>query len=523
MVDRPFLTSYIWCASDVPRACPPILRLRHASAMSTHQNQPGSSTLRARLCPKPKEKTMYSNKIHSELTKVGITKADVEATPSTEAWGELHQRRKKLRRASEALMKAMPATGDIPDALNSAYEVLGSSISAISDEIDQREAAGHRESPMEDRQLLQQEREAVLTAARNQAAATTVTGHSRHANVRRPSALPGVGRSDYRPGEPLILKRGDSAAQCYGQVEDTIGDIVKAVVMGDHSNLTPQASQMVGSGGSGGFTVPTALWGTILDLARNKMRIAEAGATMIDAPQSSSLSFATLESDPSAYWRGELTDITESTAAFGSRNFHPKTVAVLVSGSIELAEDSPTLGQMIMETIASQIALQVDYAALSGNGIGQPLGILNQANVQSIDAAGALTDFDPFARAVQKVRQKNVEAGAFILSPSTLGHIDRLADTTGQPLQPPPSMRDRAFLDTNQIDTTEGSPITASAVTGEWESLYAVFRQRLVLEVTRTSGDNFKKLGWQARGYARVDSFAVRADRFCKVINLPAS
>ncbi|GEM_PF-7050505 len=47
-------------------------------------------------------------------------------------------------------------------------------------------------------------------------------------------------------------------------------------------------------------------------------------------------------------------------------------------------------------------------------------------------------------------------------------------------------------------------------------------RQRLAIEIVRTSGDSFKKIGWQARGYARVDSFAVRADRICKVINLLA-
>lgn len=45
-------------------------------------------------------------------------------------------------------------------------------------------------------------------------------------------------------------------------------------------------------------------------------------------------------------------------------------------------------------------------------------------------------------------------------------------------------------------------------------------RQRRAMEIARTSGDSFKKLGWQARGYARVDAFAVRADRFCTVINL---
>ncbi|MBA3068668.1 MAG: phage major capsid protein [Hyphomonas sp.] len=172
---------------------------------------------------------------------------------------------------------------------------------------------------------------------------------------------------------------------------------------------------MLGSGGAGGFTVPGALWGQVPDLARAKMRIAQVGATIIDAPQGGTMSFPTLERDPTAFWRGELENIEESSAAFGLRTFKPYTVAVLVSGSIELIEDSPTLGEFLMSTIAAQIAEQVDYAALAGHGLGQPLGILNHSEIQAVDAAGVLADYDSFARAVQKVRQQNVEPGAFIL------------------------------------------------------------------------------------------------------------
>ncbi|MBU4061140.1 phage major capsid protein [Hyphomonas sp.] len=454
---------------------------------------------------------MFNNETLAELTKVGVSASDVKPDVLAASWAELHERRKKLRKAADNVKSDSDAAG-------AAFNAMCEAINLISDEIDTREARGERESPHHDRMAMRQSREDAIQAARTRMEETRVDPRALARSQRGTS-----GFSSHRDGEPLVLRPGDSAADVYGRSRDNLGDVVKAALTGDHSRLSPQSSQLLNSGGAGGFLVPDALWGGVVDLARAKMRIAQAGATIIDAPQGGTMSFPTLERDPVAHWRGELADINLSSAAFGLRTFKPYTVAVRVEGSIELLEDSPTLGDFLMTTIGTQIAEQVDYAALAGNGIGQPLGILNHADIQQVDAVGVLADYDPFARAVQKVRQQNVEPGVFILSPSTLGHIDRLADTTGQPLQPPPSLRDRMMLDTNQVDVTDASPFTASAVTGEWASLYAVFRQRLVLEISRTSGDSFKKLGWQARGYARVDSFAVRPNRFCKVVNLPAT
>lgn len=456
---------------------------------------------------------MYNQQIIAELAKVGLSAKDLQVDTSALTWSQLHEVRKKLRRAASNVKGETDAAGA------AAIDAIAETVSDLSDEIDTREASGDRDSGLDDRAIQTKRRQDEIAAAqlRFQQARPASRGSQRIATGLGPM---NIGR---RSNEPLVLQRGDSAAEAYGQSQEDFGDVVRAAITGDFSNLTPQTSQMMGSGGSGGFVVPDQLWGGILDLARSKMRIAEAGAIIIDAPLGGTLSFPTLERDPTAHWRGELQDIEESSAALGLRTFKPYTVAVLVSGSIELMEDAPTLGMFLMSTIAAQIAEQIDFAALAGNGVGQPLGILNHTGIQQVDAGGVLADYDPFARAVQKVRQMNVEPGVFILSPATLGHVDRLADTTGQPLQPPPSMRDRPMLDTNQIVATDGSPQMASAVTGEWQSLYAVFRQRLVLEVSRTSGDSFKKLGWQARGYARVDSFAVRPNRFAKVVNLPAS
>lgn len=448
------------------------------------------------------------------LARAGVTQADLNPAVGGLPWSQLHETRKKLRRGSESVMSAMPANGEnIPADLGAAYEAIGAQISRISDEIDRREASGDREpSATAYLESLAAPRRQQLAAARAEAArATPIGGGSLSRN--------------WRPGSPLVLGPNDSAVRAYGAPEEEFGALFRAALLGDFSGLSPAASQIIGTGAGGGFLVPTQHWGTVLDLARAKMRIREAGATIIDTSQMQvgATEFPTLEEDPTAHWRGELQDIDASAAVFGSRKFQAQTVACFVSGSVEALEDAVGLGQMVMDSMAAQIAQQVDYAALAGNGVGRPLGVLNHAAIQTVDAGGVLTDYDPFARAIQKCREVNVEPGAFILSPSTMGHIDRLADTTGQPLQPPPSLRDRRFLDTNNIDRTDTSPTQANAVTGEWSSLFAVFRQNMVLEISRTAGDSFQKLGWKARAYARVDAFPVRPGRFCKIVNLPAN
>ncbi|GIK49597.1 MAG: hypothetical protein BroJett013_22940 [Alphaproteobacteria bacterium] len=433
---------------------------------------------------------MLNAETRAELAKLGLGAIDLETNVATLSWGDLHGARKRLRRSVN------------DPAGETAFNVIGERIADISDEIDRREADGEREPNAA--RIATERREAETAPRLAQIAAARRAFETNGATPRRGAIAPAVADE---VGAMLM------------------GATFRAALLGDHSGLSPDASQVIGSGAAGGFLVPQELWGSVQRLAVNKMRTREAGATITD--QSGQIVGATVvptvESEPTPMWRGELQDIEASAMTFGTRAYNPHTLAVFANGSIEAMEDAQGLGALLLDSFATQLALGADYAALNGDGVGKPLGLLNQPNVQSINAGGALTSYSPFARAIQKVRERNVEPGAFILSPSTMGAIDRLTDTTGQPLQMPPSLQGRAFLDTNQVDRTDTSPVTASAITGEWSSLFVIFRTALVLEISRTSGTDFKNLGWSARGYTRVDSFAIRPDRFCKVENLPAA
>jgi len=142
--------------------------------------------------------------------------------------------------------------------------------------------------------LTLQRREEEIQVARNRAVETQIDLRTLPRTQRTATGL-GPSTVTHRDGEPLVLRPSDSAADAYVSSRDNLGDMVRATITGDFSSLSPQTSQMLGSGGAGGFTVPGALWGQVLDLARAKMRTAQAGATIIDAPQGGTMSFPTLE------------------------------------------------------------------------------------------------------------------------------------------------------------------------------------------------------------------------------------
>ena len=308
----------------------------------------------------------------------------------------------------------------------------------------------------------------------------------------------------------------------------SIGRLIRASALGEWDGGLNEfrAQQSIGSGSGGGFVTPGMLSARIIDLARAEARMVQAGASVIPV-ETSKLSFATIEEDPTAHWRAENADIPESGVTFGERLFDAQTIAILVRGSVELMEDGVNVDALIEQTIASQIALGIDFAGLHGTGIGQPLGLLNHntgsRTANFIDLDGPLTNYDPMSRAVQACWENNVEAGDFLIAARTAGELDRLTDTENNPLRQPRSVADRMMLVSNQVRTdleaSIGSPPTlqsdASAIfTGLWSDYYLVVRTDLVLEATRVAGDTFKKMQVLIRGYARVDGFAVRPKSF---------
>jgi HK97 family phage major capsid protein len=316
--------------------------------------------------------------------------------------------------------------------------------------------------------------------------------------------------------ERLALAPDQALASLYTRPQGNtsrIGDLVKASLGMD--GLSADQTR----GGSSGFTVPTFLSAELIDAARAQARVIKAGARTIPV-QGADVSFATVESDPAFASHGENQSINESEIVFGSRNFAPQTKVCLIRASVELVEDSPTFNNTVDSVLAAAYAVEIDRLAIVGSGVGEQWGVLTMDDIAEIDGSG-LSTWAPFARAYQAVRTANHTPGAFITSPGGMGAIDGLMDTHHQPLNPPPSLRNTAFLDTTSIPVGD-SPVGTQAVTGEWPLLFLAVRGNgLTIEATRQGGDAFTKLSVLIRAYARIDSFVVRRAAFAKVTGIP--
>lgn len=270
--------------------------------------------------------------------------------------------------------------------------------------------------------------------------------------------------------------------------------------------------------------VPEPLSAEIIDLARSKARVFQAGAQTVPMT-SKTLTIARVTGDPTVAWKAENAAHTASDVTTEPLTFTAKTLIASVKMSVELSEDSPNASQIIEDTLASSLALELDRVALIGSGTDpEPQGIFGATNVQTVDLGAngaAITDYDPFSDAYQKVLEANGVPGAVIFAPRTWGTLDKLKDTTNQPLQPPMSFQQLLALQTTQIpiDQTKGTSVDASHATmGDFLQLLIGLRTDLRIEVSRVASDAagsaWENLQVWVRAYLRSDVQLAHPDHF---------
>ncbi len=276
-----------------------------------------------------------------------------------------------------------------------------------------------------------------------------------------------------------------------------LGRFVRGLVTGEWEGAEAERRAMAeGTLSAGGYMVPTPLALNVIDLARKQARVMQAGAQTVPMT-SNKLTIARVTGDPSASWKAENAPGTFSDMTFDALNFNAHTLIALVKVSRELLEDAQGIDGVINTALAEALALELDRVSLYGSGTGdEPKGLKNTAGVLklSMGANGAqLTDYDEFSQAVQAVREQNGEPNSAMYAPRTAGAIDRMKDTTGQPLQAPESFKTLKKHVTNQIPTnlTQGSATTASdAFVGDFTQLLIGMRATLQIEVSNSASDD---------------------------------
>lgn len=306
--------------------------------------------------------------------------------------------------------------------------------------------------------------------------------------------------------------------------------LLRGLVTGDWGTGRTMASLGVGTDSAGGFLVPSMLAASVIDKARNASRVFQAGALTVPMP-STTLKIARVATDPTAGWKAENAAASASDMVFEAVTLSAKSLVAIAKLSIELMEDSPTINDVVENAMAQALALELDRAALYGSGTApEPRGLINTSGVgtQSQGANGAaLTSYDPFSTAVQTIQAANGEANAVIYAARTSGTLDRLKDTTNQPLRPPQSFADLDKFVTSQVSITrtQGTANNASdAFVGQWDELLVGVRTQLRIEASRVStvgGETaFDRLQVHVRAYLRADIGCAQPSHFVNIIGI---
>lgn len=322
--------------------------------------------------------------------------------------------------------------------------------------------------------------------------------------VPPPAAILGGGAGlddeDFAEGKPLARGQsfaGYARARGYrdglDEFEDAdlnLGKILRGSMTGDWRNAEAERQAMNamtgGTGAAGGFLIPTLLSGQIIDLARAKTRVIEAGASVVPM-DSRTVDVPRWDSDPTLSWRGENTAVGESDATLSKVTLNARSLATVVRVTRELVEDTD-IRSPLMNAFAAALALKIDSASLYGSGTIEPTGVKVNSSVTktALGANGASPTFDALVDSVGRLRDNNEEPTAQILADRTARSLSKLKDTAGNYLTPPAYLDDVPRLATSAIPvnlTTGTNSDTSDVFTGDWRQLIIGIRIGLRIEV----------------------------------------
>lgn len=177
-----------------------------------------------------------------------------------------------------------------------------------------------------------------------------------------------------------------------------------------------QRKQQVGVPADGGNLVGTEHRPeAFVDLLKDNMVVKQLGAQMLEGLiQDQQIPKKTAAS--TAYWVGEDVDVTDSDMAFGLLNLSPKTVGAAIPITRKMLKQGlPSIEALCWADMAEEIALAIDLAALTGDGLGSnPTGITETAGVNTATVSTpAAPTWDEIVAFETAVAADNALKGAF--------------------------------------------------------------------------------------------------------------
>lgn len=349
------------------------------------------------------------------------------------------------------------------------------------------------------------------------------------------------GMAGDKPGNeagPPVLRNAADFRRFYGRVSGMpaahrdfdIADFVRGVA-GMATTPGVRAALTTGTDSQGGFTVPALLMPGVMTALAAESSLMAAGAGIVPLDDGAkTYTMAGISTLPTATWRLENGVMAESEPTFRAVVSAPKSLAFRFVISRELLADGRNLRGAMDLAIGQAFAVEMDRAGLRGTGTNpEPRGLLNTVGVQAVGngtngASLATTRYANFFTGLQAVLSANGPAPmAAIMAPRSRVTLANQLDSTGQPLEVPPMLREMKMIATSQIpvNLTVGSSVDCSEIfLGTFENLVFTLREPPSIQLLDQLYAGTGQVGFMC--HARVDVAVLRPSVFAVVTGVRA-
>jgi HK97 family phage major capsid protein len=228
-------------------------------------------------------------------------------------------------------------------------------------------------------------------------------------------------------------------------------------IMVPHGMLV-RAPISAGGSSNGANIVETSL-GSFIDLLRNRMVMAQAGATILSGLRGN-LALPKANVGATAYWVAEGVAPTASDPKMTQVTFTPKTVGTYVDATRQLVlQGSLDVEAYLRNELVKSLSVELDRVGLYGNtSLGEPKGIVFATGLNTVDIPASAPTYANVWAMITSVESDNALEGSlkFVSSPTIRGALATTAQlTNGVAILNNGQVAGYDLISSNQVTSTD--------------------------------------------------------------------
>jgi HK97 family phage major capsid protein len=320
-----------------------------------------------------------------------------------------------------------------------------------------------------------------------------------------------------------VLERSEKMTDVIGKDRNlNLGRALRALVTGNWTGAAEERAALATTSGSG-LLVPTTVFSDVLDLARSKSVVFQAGGLTALMPDGR-MNLARVASDPEIQEKAENEAFSNDNIIFDALPLKAETIGAVCVLSRELAMDAPNIGRAIEVALANAVARRLDYLALNGTGSNnQPEGLLHNAGVHEVDLENDPLHYGHLLRAWHLIAAANGTPRTIALNPLEMAALNASYHPNFGWLPAPELLKNLQWLESTAVQhhEPEGEPENHSdAFLGDFSQLVVGLRQNAFIELSTEAGNAFQKHQLAIKVTLRGTIGVLRPSHFARLVNI---